>query len=229
MIVDLSCYIPSDMKTSMLGLENIKIGVYVYISTDSVYEVTQAKYVEEEIDSDESYETNDSFKSFHSYSSSSSSDSIDYTIERREDAELLKNQDYYTEEGLIKEGYGFYSKHSDRFRTYLCRLDAYGFEKLQCEYVLKKYCGDGRRYLILRLPDVIGPYDESDRFWVVVIRMLALVEFLKKDDKDAVEALKFEFDKEEIDKPLSFVSSTDVSKILTIVLSNLSSKICRFF
>ena len=78
------------MKSSMLAFENIRIGSYVYISTDSIYEVTQAKYVEKEIDHDDSYETNDSFRSFDSYSSSSSSDSIGYTIERKDDETLSK-------------------------------------------------------------------------------------------------------------------------------------------
>lgn len=90
LIVDFSCYIPSDMKTSMLAFDEVLIGSYVYISTDSIYEVTQAKYVESDLETDQSYETNDSVHSFDSYSSSSSSDSIGYTIERIEEHKLGK-------------------------------------------------------------------------------------------------------------------------------------------
>mmetsp|Transcript_21954 Transcript_21954/g.19505 ORF Transcript_21954/g.19505 Transcript_21954/m.19505 type:complete len:85 (+) Transcript_21954:339-593(+) len=83
------------MKTSMLAFNKISIGCYIYISTDSIYEVTQAKYVESDLCSDLSYVTNDSINSFSSYSSSSSSDSIDYTIERRDDSVLIKNEKYF--------------------------------------------------------------------------------------------------------------------------------------
>ena len=149
LIADFSCYIPSDMRTSMLAFEDLHIGPYVYISTDSIYEVTEAKYVESDLESDTSYETDDSIHSFDSYSSSSSSDSIGYTIERRDDEELSKNnlilifieknKDYFTEDGLIKEGYGFHNKRNGRFRDYLCKMDSYGFEKLTAENILIKF------------------------------------------------------------------------------------------
>ena len=218
MVVDFSWYIPSDMHSSMLALKNIKIGVYLHISTDSVYEVTQAKYVEKEIDTDDSYATNDSFSSFHSYSSSSSSDSIEYTIERRDDKELRQNKEYYTDDGLIKECYGFYNKRSHRFRDYLCTMDAYGFEKLEWENVLVKHCKDKINYIIIRLPDVIGPYDDSARFWVIVMKMMVIRELYKADMIELADVFKFEFCHEEQTKPMSLISSNNVAKIAEKIL-----------
>ena len=171
----------------MLSIENIKIRVYLHISTDSVYEVTQAKYVEKEIDTDDSYETNDSFNSFHSYSSSSSSDSIEYTIERIDDEVLKQNKEFFTDDGLVKESFAFYNKRSSRFRDFLCKRDAYGFEKLESENMLIKHSKNKRNYIIVRLPDVIGPYDESARFWVVVLRMMILKKLFKEEKKDMID------------------------------------------
>lgn len=206
------------MHSSMLAIKNIKIGVYLHISTDSVYEVTQAKYVEEDIDTDESFESNDSFSSFNSYSSSSSSDSIEYTIERRGDEELRKNAEYYTDDGLIKEGYAYYTKRSHRFRDYLCKMDAYGLEKLESEIVLTKHCKDTRNYVIIRLPDVIGPFDDSARFWVVVLKIMAIRELVKAGMKDVADKFKFEFCEEEMNKPMSLINSTNVAKLAGKIL-----------
>ena len=74
------------------------------------------------------------------------------------------------------------------------------------------------QYLILRLPDVIGPYDDSARFWKVVLQVLALLQFLKQDLEAGVEDFKFEFDEEEVNDKISFISSTDVSKILCMLV-----------
>jgi len=220
-VADFSCYIPSDMRTSMIAFRQIKLGTYVYISTDSVYEVTQAKYKETELSDDDSYETVDSVHSFDSYSSSSSSDSISYTIERRDDEELRSNPEYFTEDGLIKEGYGFHNKRNSRFRDYLSTMDAYGFEKLTAENILAQKCKDKHKYIILRLPDVIGPYDDSGRFWVLVIKMMALIQLKQSDSsKGKFDILKFKFDQEEESKHMSIVSSVDVSNLLQIIALN---------
>lgn len=217
-MIDFSCFIPSDMKSAVLGMNGVGVGLYVYISTDSVYEVTQAKYVDGAIDTEDSYQTDDSFSSFDSYSSSSSSDSIEYTIERRDEVDLEKNPKYYNPSGLILEEYAFHNKRNHRFRNYLLKMDAYGFEKFQCEYVLKKNAEQADlKYLILRLPDVIGPYDDSARFWKIVLQMSAILKL--REDPKAVDTLKFEFAQEEIDSKLSFVSSLEVSGILQSLIS----------
>ena len=45
----------------------------------------------------------------------------------------------------------------------LKRQDSYGFKKLDSEYTLNSYYPD--KALTLRLPDVIGPWDDTGRFW----------------------------------------------------------------
>ena len=42
--------------------------------------------------------------------------------------------------------------------------EEYGNDKLRCEEYLKSHNFD-IKYICLRLPDVIGPYDRSGRFW----------------------------------------------------------------
>ncbi len=52
------------------------------------------------------------------------------------------------------------------------RLDSYGYKKLKCEEVLRKYQVENSQhrgvfqYLILRLADVIGPRDTTGRWWL---------------------------------------------------------------
>lgn len=89
------------MKSSILAFDSIDFGCYVYISTDSIYEVTQAKYIDTEMKSDESYKTNDSFSSYKSSSSSSSSDSIEYTIERRNSEDIKMTKKYFNEYAFL--------------------------------------------------------------------------------------------------------------------------------
>lgn len=41
--------------------------------------------------------------------------------------------------------------------------------KLKCEEFLKNYVIEGSfKYVILRLPDVIGPFDDTGRFWALL-------------------------------------------------------------
>ena len=50
-------------------------------------------------------------------------------------------------------------------RKRLKREDSYGHEKLKGEEVLRHQGDDGVDYVILRLADVIGPRDTTDRWW----------------------------------------------------------------
>ena len=203
------------MKSSILALSDFYFGLYIYISTDSVYEVTQAKYVEKEVRSDSSYCTNDSFSSYSSYESSSSSDSIEYTIERRDSADLTSNFDYYDSNGCILESYAYHDKRSRRFRDYLLKRDAYGFEKLTCENILLRNWGneseDQRPFIIFRLPDVIGPYDDSARLWVIILKMMLQSKFNKLKQSDIADKFMFQFDSEEQKDMMSLVSADDVA------------------
>ena len=65
------------------------------------------------------------------------------------------------------------------------------------------------KYLFLRLPDVIGPYDESYRLWIYLI-------WIKNSDIRPIE-----FDKADITRPISFVSRDDVvNVIIKYILGN---------
>ena len=55
-------------------------------------------------------------------------------------------------------------------REALAARDSYGDRKLACEETLVKECRDKRiHWLNLRLPDVIGPRDNTNRFWTYLI------------------------------------------------------------
>ena len=47
----------------------------------------------------------------------------------------------------------------------LKNADSYGHEKLQGEELLLKELPPGRKAVVLRLPDVIGPFDSTHRLW----------------------------------------------------------------
>ena len=215
------------MKSSILAFEDISFGIYIYISTDSVYEVTEAKYIVDELQSDSSYETNDSLSSYSS-DSSSSSDSSNLGIERRNSEDLRKNLNYFTKDGLVLENYAFHTKRSQRFRDYLLKRDAYGFEKLTAENIINKHwnnSGNKRNYINLRLPDVIGAYDDSGRFWVIILRMMIYQRFDELGISEARDCFKFEFDFKKEDKnlptcdSLSLVSWYDVVNSITAIYS----------
>lgn len=65
---------------------------------------------------------------------------------------------------MIEEELGYLTQDLEpKVVKTLKRQDSYGFQKLESEYVLQKYLKE--KALILRLPDVIGPFDDSSRFW----------------------------------------------------------------
>ena len=107
-VVDFSTYREQQMK-DILQLLNKRFSVYVYISTDSVYEVSPA--------------------SEHGGPS------------REDDAPQPEQASKIT--------------HQER----------YGREKLLAEHALMRECEDECKYVILRLPDVIGPRDNTQRWW----------------------------------------------------------------
>ena len=92
------------------------------------------------------------------------------------------------------------------------RVDSYGFEKLEAEYILKRaaLANERMRYLILRLPDVIGPFDDSGRFWAYLL-WLPL-------HRDA----PLQLDNGDQTKPLSFVFSEDVVDVIMGVLAQVT-------
>lgn len=112
-LLDFSSYHPGNMA-EIIDILTSRVGLYIYISTDSVYEVCQSK----------------------------------------------DNSDgYLREEDAIRP-----MSHSER-RSLNAR-DNYGHRKLGCEELLVEQRENGGfPYVILRLPDVIGPRDNTDRWW----------------------------------------------------------------
>jgi nucleoside-diphosphate-sugar epimerase len=111
-VIDFSAF-DSKAVVEVLSLLGEKTGVYIFISTDSVYEVVAKDHAEPS---------------------------------REDDAHRPKDE---------------------VLRDTLAQNDNYGHEKLAAEEVIVKARGDntGPRYVILRLPDVIGPRDNTDRWW----------------------------------------------------------------
>ena len=113
-IVDFSSYRPGEL-VELINLMRGKFGLYIYISSDSVYEVCQKAQ-------EDSRETD--------------------SIRPTDSAESEK----------------------------LNKADSYGHNKLACEEVLEDlYKVHSFNYISLRLPDVIGPRDNTNRFWYYFI------------------------------------------------------------
>ena len=86
--------------------------------------------------------------------------------------------------------------------------DEYGYNKLKCEtYIINKLTKYNKDYYIFRLPDVIGPYDESYRMWYYI-------EWLKNNSK-----YNIEFEKIDLIRKLSFVYSSDVIKLIISIVN----------
>ncbi|KYK70984.1 NAD dependent epimerase/dehydratase family protein, partial [Toxoplasma gondii TgCatPRC2] len=113
-VVDFSAYKPRDILASLNGLRG-RYGTYIYISTDSVYEVS--------------------------------------------DSSLWQ--------GLPSVSEDFAVRPKERQRVALLKKkDTYGHNKLAVEEILREQANaTGRPVACLRLADVIGPFDDTDRFW----------------------------------------------------------------
>jgi nucleoside-diphosphate-sugar epimerase len=126
-VFDFSAYKPEVLEASVEVLQG-KVGLYVYISTDSVYEVCENKTLE----------------------NNGLSREID-AIRPKEEHEI------------------------DR----LNELDEYGNEKLSGEEVITgQRTAGGIPYLIVRLPDVLGPRDTTERIWTYIM-WIQFYDFIK--------------------------------------------------
>lgn len=85
-------------------------------------------------------------------------------------------------------------------------MDAYGHNKLRAEEYLRSHCLDhhkGFPFVCLRLPDVIGPYDGTVRYWAY----LKWFEYMKWWPVHFEDIHKV--------RPLSLVASEDVAALIT--------------
>lgn len=149
-VIDFSAYHQEAVSDVMNILQN-RIGFYVLISTDSVYEVCIKNHFQPTRESDAVRPTN---------------------------------------EALLKE----YNQKDD-----------YGNRKLQCEEILTSQSGSNIvPYIIYRLPDVIGPRDNTYRWWIYQSWM-RLRKYLERPVSipDAF-----------VNKPMSLVYVEDVADII---------------
>lgn len=112
LVVDFCCFERKEIKSSIRGLNNL-ISLYIFISSDSVYDVC-----EEDI----------------------------------------------RKEVLIKEEYSVRPENELKLKK-LNKDEDYGNDKLKCEEYLSSHTDLNFPYVCFRLPDVIGPFDSSGRFW----------------------------------------------------------------
>lgn len=150
LVVDFSCFERKEIKSVIRALKN-KCKLYVFISSDSIYDVCDKK---------------------------------------------LRRDDFIKEEYAVRPD-------NDKLIEELNDDEEYGNDKLKCEEYLKSHVKSSDfKYICLRLPDVIGPYDTSGRFWAYMM-------WIKSCEEYPIHVNKY-FQL----RYLSFVFSKDVSRLL---------------
>lgn len=154
-VVDFSAYHAFEI-TEALNMLNGKVKRYIYISSDSVYEVCNKTHT---------------------------------GLSREEDA---------VRPGDIKI--------KEDFR----RRDDYGHRKLECEEELERLVDrdGGIPYVSLRLPDVVGPRDNTYRWWIYQL-WVKLADYIERP---------LSVPKAFWNQPISFVYSNDVADLILDVI-----------
>lgn len=161
LVVDFCAYLRKEIKSCIRGLSNM-LKLYVFISTDSVYDVCDTEIREGPVKESDDLRPND-------------------------DAEIKKKADD----------------------------EDYGHDKLKCEEYLRSHVGalnTGFNFLCLRLPDVIGPYDSTCRYWAYLL-------WLRDMERRPIHS----HDESKNDK-LSFVYSCDVSNLIISFLPRIDDQ-----
>lgn len=155
LVVDFCAYLRKEVKSAIRGLSN-HVRLYVFISTDSIYDVC---------------------------------DKSVFTTPLKEEQDI---------------------RPSDPKKILaLSEDEEYGHDKLRCEEYLKSHCLNlraGFPYICLRLPDVIGPYDSTGRFWAYMLWVHKMASW------------PIHTKPENATKPLSLVYSIDVCNLLISLL-----------
>lgn len=125
-VIDFSCYKGNTVDAAVTAL-NKKAGLYVLISSDSVYMVSRRdQHLPVDSDSDE-YQIN--------------------------------QQRPWKEEDAVRP-------YSATLQERLQEADPYGHDKFECEEaVIKQRQEGGIPYVMLRLPDILGGRDTTNRWW----------------------------------------------------------------
>lgn len=114
-------------------------------------------------------------------------------------------------DGPIKESDALRPEHDEEIAK-LSKDDPYGHDKLRCEEYLRTHVLKNRElsYMIFRLPDVIGPYDSSNRYWNYLM-------WIQKMNKWPIHAQDLSDTRK-----LSFVFSEDVAGFIHHLLPQIS-------
>ena len=161
LVIDFCGYLRKEVKSVIRGLTN-DLRLYVFISTDSIYDVCETSGLSCPVREEEAIRPTDNKK----------------IADKAEDEE-------------------------------------YGHDKLKCEEYLRSHCSDlksGFPYICLRLPDVIGPYDSTGRFWTYMLWIQKMAMWPVHSKREAEE------------KPLSFVFSKDVTRLVVSLLGKIGDK-----
>jgi len=122
---------------------------------------------------------------------------------------------------LVKEEEALWCENKE-IRKKLKKRDEYGYNKLKCEIELKRLFSSlklkeqGKNYYFLRLPDVLGTYDESYRLWYYI-------EWVKYSHINPIEV-----EKEDLYRKLSFVEKEDVIDLIIRIVFNKYEKTLDF-
>mmetsp|Transcript_21102 Transcript_21102/g.25959 ORF Transcript_21102/g.25959 Transcript_21102/m.25959 type:complete len:138 (+) Transcript_21102:552-965(+) len=117
----------------------------------------------------------------------------------------------------------------DEMRKFLKDFDGYGYNKISCEEHFTEYAtrqSDSISFVALRLADVIGPYDESWRFWKYctwIKAHLGLPTRVTRELEAGLRAKKLWYEvPKDVEKKLSFTFSVDVVKFILASLDSTS-------
>lgn len=157
-VVDFCGYLRKEVKSCIRGLEN-RLSLYIFISTDSVYDVC----------------------------------------------------DPSIREGPVKESDDLRPCNDEEIKK-KAEDEDYGHDKLRCEEYLRSHKREGFPFICLRLPDVIGPYDSTCRYW-------AYIYWLREMNRKPIHSHE-----ESKSVRLSFVYSRDVGDLVCRVLERVGER-----
>lgn len=150
-VIDFCAYQRKEVKSVVRGLKDL-LRLYVFVSTDSVYDVC---------------------------------DPAGLSVPVREEEAVRPLDDKV-----------LYKRAED---------EEYGHDKLRCEEYLRSHAASleqGLPFVCLRLPDVLGPFDSTARYWSYVLWLRKMAEWPVHSKHESRT------------KPLSFVFSEDVVALL---------------
>ena len=102
---------------------------------------------------------------------------------------------------------------------YMLKSDSYGDKKLKCEELLRELHQRNPGefpFITLRLPDVIGPYDDSNRYWLYLRWAREILDKdLEVDDEGNEVLLSLVFSEDVADLLMRLLLTQDRSKILS--------------